>query len=101
MTTTVKIKNNGPDRINVNEVDRLPRDQERTASSHTLAVGEEIELRVWGANRYLCVLETDDTDAIVRRARETVKPIVEREAANEKTKPSDITLHAYPVATHK
>ena len=61
MTTTVKIKNNGPDRINVNEVDRLPRDQERTASSHTLAVGEEIELRVWGANWYLCVLETDDT----------------------------------------
>ena len=45
MTTTVKIKNNGPDRINVNEVDRLPRDQERTASSHTLAVGEEIERR--------------------------------------------------------
>jgi|HubBroStandDraft_3_1064219.scaffolds.fasta_scaffold08076_11 hypothetical protein len=92
MTTSVTIKNDGPDRINVNEVDRLPRAQGRTAFSHTLAVGEQVTLKVWGANRYLCVLETDDTDTVIDKAHEAVKPTIEREAENEKRRPSDIML---------
>ena len=92
MTTSVIIKNDGPGRININEVDRLPRDQERTNFSHTLAVGEEINLRVWGANRYLCILETNDVDTIIEKAKETVKPIIEREKANEHRQSSNPDL---------
>jgi hypothetical protein len=66
MTTSVTIKNNGPYRVNVNEVEpvegRRLEGAEQTVNSHCLAVGEEITLNLWGANHYLCVIETNDVD---------------------------------------
>ena len=60
MTLSVTVKNNGPYRANVNEVERLPGDEYRTAQSHTLEVGQEVTLNIWGIHRHLTVLETDD-----------------------------------------
>lgn len=64
MTTSVTIKNNGPYRVNVNEVESVlpPREgKQRTINSHTLAVGAEITV-IWSNQHYLCVIETNDAD---------------------------------------
>lgn len=66
MTTRVTVKNYGPHRVNVNEVE-IPEgermaDKQRLAQFHTLGVGEEVELHIWGAFRFLQVIETDDVD---------------------------------------
>jgi hypothetical protein len=65
MTTSVTIKNNGPHRVNVNEVEPVSpiiKGNERTVNSHTLGMGHEITLNLWGIHRYICIIETDDTD---------------------------------------
>jgi len=65
MTTSVTIKNNGKHRVNVNEIEPVgPKmeGKERTTTSHTLEVGQEVTLNVWGENHYLCILETNDID---------------------------------------
>ncbi len=73
MTTSVTIKNNGPYRVNVNSVDvshsdNAP-DNTKTVKSQTLAIGEETTLHLWGGDRYLNVIETNDVDT-----PETVNP---------------------------
>ena len=65
MTTSVKITNNGPLRVNVNEVEPDgPRmaGKEKTVQSHTLFPGDERTIIIWGDKHYLCVIETNDVD---------------------------------------
>ena len=62
MTTSVTIKNHGRYRVNVNEVQVITAREEKTVASHTLAAGAEVTLNVWGAQHYLCILETNDVD---------------------------------------
>ena len=60
MTTSVTIRNNGLYPVNVNEVEPISpiaKGEERTVQSHSLGVGEEITLNVWGIHHYLCVIE--------------------------------------------
>ncbi len=66
MTTSVTIKNNGPYRVNVNETE-IPEGErmkgtERLVQSHTLEVGAEVTLRLYGAFRFITVIETNDVD---------------------------------------
>lgn len=66
MTTSVTVKNHGPGRVNVNEVEPISpiiEGKERTINSHTLDVGAEVTLHVWGIHHYLCILETNDVDS--------------------------------------
>jgi len=65
MTTSVTIKNNGKHRVNVNEIEPVgPRfaETQRTVNSHTLGVGEEVTINIWGEQHYLAILETNDVD---------------------------------------
>jgi hypothetical protein len=65
MTTSVTIKNQGPGRINVNEIEPdgpAMGGKERTFSFQTLDVGDEVTLNVWGHQHYLTILETNDVD---------------------------------------
>lgn len=70
MTTSVTIKNNGPYRVNVNEVD-VVREDAKTVQSHTLEIGGEVTLNLWGAHRYLNILETNDVDTPDMPTRES------------------------------
>lgn len=70
MTTSVTIKNNGPHRVNVNEVEPVGPaifGDERTVQSHTLAANAEVTLNIWGRHHYLCVIETNDIDTPIGR----------------------------------
>lgn len=62
MTTLVTIKNNGPGRVNVNEVETQAARKDVLIQSHTVPIGAEVTVHVWGANRFLYVLETNDVD---------------------------------------
>lgn len=66
MTTSVTITNNGPARINVNEIEPVgPKmaDKRQTVQAHTLEMGQSVTIHVWGDDHYLCVLETNDVDS--------------------------------------
>jgi hypothetical protein len=64
MTTSVTI-NNGPLRVNVNQVEPggpLASGKEKTVATQTLAKGAETTLNLWGHHHYLNVIETNDMD---------------------------------------
>ena len=61
-----------------------------------VSAGKFVQVSVWkGANIFLEEIDAKDADLYVsdfKAAREAVRPTIEREAENEKRRPSDIRL---------